>query len=146
MTKEDILKLLPFSPPYLFVDELESVNIKSASGSFTYREDLDFFKGHFKGHPVVPGTILAETMGQIGGTCLGIYIGSFIENRDDSKVHFATSFNVDFFKPVYPNEKVFVTSDLIYARFGKMKYHVQMVDKDNELICKGIISGMLKKI
>ena len=146
MTTEEILKKIPFSPPYLFVDELESVSIKGASGSYTYHEELGFFQGHFNGYPVVPGAILIETMGQIGGTCLGIFLSSLKEEQNDNEVYFATSYNVDFYKPVYPNEKVFVTSELVYVRFGKLKYNVVMKDKDDELICKGTLSGMLKKL
>ena len=146
MTTQEILEKIPFSSPYLFVEELEYVNVNGASGSYTFREDLDFFKGHFNNYPVVPGAILIETMGQIGGTCLGIFLLSLEENTERNEVYFATSYNVEFYKPVYPNEKVFVTSEKIYARFGKLKYNVVMVDKNNELICKGILSGMLKKL
>lgn len=146
MTTQEILKKIPFLPPYLFVDELEYVNINGASGSYTFREDLAFFKGHFNNYPVVPGAILIETMGQIGGTCLGIYLLSLEDKPDLKEVYFATSYNVDFYKPVYPNDQVFVTSEKIYARFGKLKYNVVMVDKNNELICKGVLSGMLKKL
>ena len=91
MTTQEIIEKIPFSQPYLFVDELESVSIKGAKGSFTYNEDLDFFRGHFNGHPVVPGAILIETMGQIGGTCLGIYLASLKEVKDESEMYFATS-------------------------------------------------------
>ena len=146
MTTEEIIKKIPFTPPYLFVDELEYVNIEGASGSYTFNENLGFFEGHFNGYPVVPGAILIETMAQIGGTCLGIYLSSLKEHKNENEVYFATSYNVDFYKPVYPNDKVFVTSEMIYIRFGKMKYNVVMKDKDNEIICKGTLSGMLKKL
>lgn len=146
MTTQQIIEKLPFSYPYLFVDELEYVNEKGAKGNYTFDESLDFFKGHFNGYPVVPGAILIETMGQIGGSCLGLFLIGQAGEESQNEVYFATSYNVDFYKPVYPNETVFVTSEIIYARFGKLKYNVVMTNRDNELVCKGVLSGMLKKL
>ncbi|RZM23479.1 MAG: beta-hydroxyacyl-ACP dehydratase, partial [Pedobacter sp.] len=66
MNKEEILSHLPYTEPFLFVDELLDIDENGATGTFTFREDLDFYKGHFKDHPVTPGVILTETMAQIG--------------------------------------------------------------------------------
>ncbi len=143
MTTQEIIQNLPFSPPYLFVDELFYVNENGASGCYTFKEDLDFFKGHFKNLPVVPGAILIETLAQIGGASLSIYLSSLDENKNENQVSVATSYNIDFFKPVYPNGKVTVTSQVIYFRFGKLKSKVVMVNEDNEKVCEGIISGIL---
>jgi len=70
----DLIKSkLPYSSPFLFVDELITVDENSIVGNFTFNEDLDFYKGHFKDNPVTPGVILTETMAQIGLVALGIY-------------------------------------------------------------------------
>ena len=55
-----------------------------------------------------------------------------------------TSNQIDFFLPVKPKERVKVVSEKIYFRFNKLKCKVQLFNKKNELVCKGIISGMLK--
>lgn len=144
MTTTEIIEMLPFSHPYLFVEELFYVNNEGACGTFTYHENLEFFKGHFKNNPIVPGSILTETMAQIGLVCLAIYLTAEKEHLKDS-LSVATSYNINFFKPVLPNEKVIVTSKLIYFRFGKLKANVQMVDKDNSKICEGILSGIILK-
>lgn len=146
MTTKEIIEKLPFTAPYLFVDELFSVDENGASGSYKFKEELGIFEGHFKDFPVVPGAILIETMGQIGGSCLGLFLLSLQENNNQKEAYFATSYNVEFYKPVFPNDTVYVTSEKIYARFGKLKYNAVMVDKNDELICKGVLSGMLKKL
>jgi 3-hydroxyacyl-[acyl-carrier-protein] dehydratase len=144
MTTSEIIDTLPFSAPYLFVDELLYVTEKGASGSYTFNENLEFFKGHFKNNPIVPGAVLTETMAQIGLVCLAIYLTAESDAMESS-VSVATSYNVKFFKPVFPNEKVIVTSELIYFRFGKLKANVQMTNENNIKICEGIISGIVLK-
>ncbi len=71
MKNEEILEKLPYSTPFLFVDDLVSVDENGVTGTFTFKEDLDFYKGHFKNNPITPGVILTETMAQIGLVCLG---------------------------------------------------------------------------
>lgn len=140
MTKEEIIALLPYSEPFLFVDELLSVDENGCTGTFTFKESLSFYEGHFKGHPVTPGVILTETMAQIGLVCLGIYL---IKDIAIDTMPFAlTSSEVDFLKPVYPNEQVVVTSKKVYFRFNKLKCEVVMKNKKDEIVCKGTISGI----
>lgn len=82
MTLENILAKLPYSKPFHFVDELLHVDENSITGTYTYSEDLDFYKGHFSGNPVTPGVILTETMAQIGMVCLGIFLLKDNFNKD----------------------------------------------------------------
>jgi 3-hydroxyacyl-[acyl-carrier-protein] dehydratase len=63
-------ELLPHRAPFLFVNKLLKVGKSSFIGEATYPASMDFFKGHFPNHPVVPGVILVETMAQCGGAGL----------------------------------------------------------------------------
>lgn len=54
-----------------------------------------------------------------------------------------TSNEVDFFLPVLPNEKVTVISEKEYFRFNKLKCKVKMLNANDELVCRGTISGMI---
>ena len=74
MTKEQIISRLPYSKPFLFVDELLNIDENRVEGIYTFDENLDFYKGHFKDNPVTPGVILTEVMAQIGLVCLGIFL------------------------------------------------------------------------
>lgn len=141
MKLTDITALLPYSKPFLFVDELLQVDENSVSGTYTFKEDLDFYKGHFKDNPVTPGVILTETMAQIGLVCLGIYLLGDTFNKN-TVVAF-TSADMQFLKPVYPNEKVTVTSQKLFFRFGKLKCDVVMKNEAGQEVCKGILSGMI---
>jgi 3-hydroxyacyl-[acyl-carrier-protein] dehydratase len=137
----NIIAKLPYSKPFLFVDELLHVDENSVSGTYRYSEDLDFYKGHFKDNPVTPGVILTETMAQIGLVCLGIYLLGDTFTKDT--VIAFTSADMQFLKPVYPNEKVTVTSQKIFFRFGKLKCDVIMKNEAGQEVCKGILAGMM---
>ena len=138
---QDILNKLPYSKPFLFVDELLRVDENGAEGIYTFNADLDFYKGHFKDNPITPGVILTETMAQIGVVCLGIYLlGN--DFNDNSKIAL-TSSEIEYLKPVYPNEKVTVVSEKMYFRFGKLKCKVTMLNTNKEEVCRGTIAGMI---
>ena len=141
MTNQEIISKLPYSEPFLFVDELLSINENGVEGTFTFDENLDFYKGHFKEKPVTPGVILTEVMAQIGLVCLGIYL---LNNEFSKNTSIAlTSTNIDFLKPVFSNEKVTVISEKIYFRFGKLKCKVKMKNENEEVVCRGEIAGII---
>lgn len=143
MDSTKIIEKLPFSYPFLFVDEIEEISEDGASGHYTFSEGHFFYQGHFKDHPVTPGVILTECMAQIGLVCLGIYL---LRDEDLSEFKIALSnTDVDFFLPVLPGETVRVTSEKEYFRFDKLKCKVQMRNSDGKLVCKGEMSGMIKE-
>jgi 3-hydroxyacyl-[acyl-carrier-protein] dehydratase len=144
MTSNQIIHLLPYQKPFLFVDELTTISKDGMIGNYTFKADEYFYKGHFKSNPVTPGVILTECMAQIGLVCLGIYLfKDEISNRTPPQIAL-TSSQIDFFLTVAPNEKVTVISKIEFYRFNKLKCQVKMLNKKNELVCRGIISGMTK--
>ena len=136
-----ILNKLPYSKPFLFVDEIIKINENGVEGCFTFKPEMDFYKGHFKSNPVTPGVILTETMAQIGLVCLGIFLMNKTVNNN-SKIAL-TSTEIEFLKPVYPSEKVVVISEKIYFRFGKLKCKVKMINSNGDEVSKGTIAGIL---
>lgn len=141
MRKEEIISKLPYSKPFLFVDEIIHINENGVEGNYTFDENLDFYKGHFKDMPVTPGVILTEVMAQIGLVCLGIFL---LDDAFNSSTSIAfTSSEMEFLKPVFPKEKVIVISKKVYFRFGKLKCKVIMKNEKGEEVCTGIIAGMI---
>lgn len=142
---QEILEQLPYSDPFLFVDEILKIDTDSIEGSYTFSANSEFYKGHFKNHPVTPGVILTECMAQIGVVCLGIHLLNK-EDDDKRKAKIAlTSTDMEFLKPVYPGEKVKVVSTKQYFRFNKLKCRVEMFNSEDSLVCRGTISGMILK-
>jgi len=145
MQYQEILQKLPYSKPFLFVDDLIHVDVHGVEGSYTFDENSDFYKGHFKGNPVTPGVILTECCAQIGVVALGIYL---IDKEEvvvgDSIQIGLSSSEMEFYEPVFPKERVTVVSKKEYFRFHKLKCQVKMYNSSKKLVCKGMISGMLK--
>jgi len=141
MTNQEIISKLPYSKPFLFVDELLHIDENGVKGCYTFDENLDFYKGHFKDNPVTPGVILTEAMAQIGLVCLGIHLLNDTFNKNTSIA--LTSSEMEFLKPVFPKEKVTVISEKIYFRFGKLKCKVEMINEKGEMVCIGTIAGIM---
>ena len=144
MTTTEILNLLPYSPPFLFVDELNEVTENGATGSYTYKADEYFYRGHFTDFPVTPGVILTETMAQIGVVCLGIYLLKADITATSKPAIALSSVAIDFLAPVFPGEKVAVVSQKKYFRFGKLSCNVEMRNRAGKIVCNGNISGIIK--
>lgn len=143
MNNQYIINNLPYQKPFLFVDKIIEIDENGVKGAYTYKENEFFYKGHFKDKPITPGVILTETMAQIGVVCLGIFLlKDEIAATKKPKIAL-TSNQVDFYLPVLPNEKVTVISEKVYSRFNKLSCKVKMMNTQNQLVCRGTISGML---
>ena len=106
MTSKEIISRLPYSAPFLFVDELEVIDENGITGNYTFKPTEFFYQGHFKNLPITPGVILTETMAQIGLVCLGIYLLKDELNGTEKTVMAFTSMEVEFLIPVLPGEKI----------------------------------------
>ena len=145
MDNKQVISQLPYSFPFLFVDEITSIDQDGITGNYTFPEDSFFYKGHFKSFPVTPGVILTECSAQIGVVCLGIFLlqlEDFPQNVDNLRIALSST-EMDFYLPVMPGEKVTVKSEKEYFRFNKLKCKVSMYNKNDELVCRGRISGMI---
>ena len=62
MDIQQIIQHLPYSKPFLFVNEITQISEHGATGNYTFKEEAYFYKGHFKDNPITPGVILTEAM------------------------------------------------------------------------------------
>jgi 3-hydroxymyristoyl/3-hydroxydecanoyl-(acyl carrier protein) dehydratase len=64
MPVEGIGSVLPFQPPFLFLNEA-SVSSTAANGKYRISGQEFFLQGHFKDNPVMPASIMLEALGQL---------------------------------------------------------------------------------
>ncbi|SNR45226.1 3-hydroxyacyl-[acyl-carrier-protein] dehydratase [Maribacter sedimenticola] len=137
-----VLEALPYTEPFLFVDELTNIHATGAEGRYRFPPDAYFYKGHFKDRPVTPGVLLTECCAQIGLVSLGIFLLKNEKNLQHLTIGMSST-AMEFLKPVFPGEIVRVVSVLEYFRFQKLKCSVKMFNEENNLVCKGTIAGMI---
>ncbi len=115
---EAIEKLLPHKYPMLLVDRiLELVPSERVVGIKNVTRNEPFFNGHFPGHPVMPGVLIVEAMGQTGG----VLLLNSVENPESKVVYFMGLENVKFRKPVVPGDQIQFTVEMLMFRRGICK-------------------------
>lgn len=139
-----ILSTLPHQPPFRFIDDITYIDDSCIEGNYFLENDSWFYKGHFPGFPITPGVILTEIMAQIGMVAFGIYL-MIEEGKNDftNKMTLLTETNIQFRKQVLPGTNVFVRSEKILFRHGRLRCNVFLKNKDGELLCEGNMAGML---
>jgi len=76
---DEIKKLIPHRPPFLFVDKILEVSEEGAKASLSVTSDMPFFEGHYPGNPIMPGVLLSESVFQTGA----IYLSKQIIGSDE---------------------------------------------------------------
>ncbi len=66
LTKEQIQELIPHRYPFLWIDEVTSVDSEKIVAKKFVDPELDVFKGHYPNFPVLPGVIQCEMAMQAG--------------------------------------------------------------------------------
>jgi 3-hydroxyacyl-[acyl-carrier-protein] dehydratase len=118
LDKEKVLAFLPHRDPFLFIDSVESI-IKNGdsleestilpfkdalevevNANYHAREDLDIFRGHFPGNPILPGVIQVEMMAQAASFIITVCHENPYDL--DLNVAFMGISDVKFRKPVLP--------------------------------------------
>ena len=136
MNREEIKKVLPHREPFLFLDEVVSVNKEEVIAIKNVSIEEDYFRGHFPNYPVMPGVLILETMAQSCGV-LGSHIMGTEANKD-SVYLFAGIDKVRFKRKVLPGDVLTIKSRVISEKRGIWKF-MSEAHRDNVLVCKAEI-------
>ena len=117
MNKEEIKTYIPHREPFLFVDEvLEFEPYKRILAVKTFPATEEFFKGHFPGHPVVPGVILTEALAQAAAVLLGASVAKNEDAEDIVGCYLMGLDKVKFRKVVNPDDEIKLEVDVLKLR------------------------------
>jgi UDP-3-O-[3-hydroxymyristoyl] N-acetylglucosamine deacetylase/3-hydroxyacyl-[acyl-carrier-protein] dehydratase len=109
-----LMEFLPHRYPFLLIDRVLEVEPgKRARGLKNVTINEPFFRGHFPGHPIMPGVLIVESMAQLGG----VLLLSMIEQPETKLVYFSSIDKARFRKPVLPGDQLVI--DLKLVRFRR---------------------------
>jgi UDP-3-O-[3-hydroxymyristoyl] N-acetylglucosamine deacetylase/3-hydroxyacyl-[acyl-carrier-protein] dehydratase len=110
---QKIMQYLPHRYPMLLVDRIiEFEQGKRIVGIKNVTINEPFFNGHFPGHPVMPGVLIIEAMGQVGG----LLIMDLVENPENKIVYFMSLDNVKWRRPVTPGDQIVFELEMLQYR------------------------------
>lgn len=144
MTAQELLERVPQAEPFRFIDEILDVDDEHIAAAVRFKEDADFYRGHFPGNPITPGVILVEAMAQAGVVAHGIYLLAEQARADDggNLLTLFTDAEVEFDGVVKPGERVLIEGRKIFFRHRKLKSEVEMRREDGRVVCRATLSGM----
>lgn len=101
LNQEEIKSFIPHRDPFLMIDTIEELHgSERVVATKIVDENEPHFKGHFPGHPVMPGVLIVEAMAQAAGVMMFKHMGL---NAESANVYFMKLDNVRFKKLVVPN-------------------------------------------
>ena len=107
-----IMEFLPHRYPFILVDRiLELIPNERIIDLKNVTINEPFFVGHFPGTPIMPGVLMIEAMGQVGGV---LAFASLPENRRGELIYFMGMDKVRFRKPVVPGDQLIFELSLIH--------------------------------
>jgi UDP-3-O-[3-hydroxymyristoyl] N-acetylglucosamine deacetylase/3-hydroxyacyl-[acyl-carrier-protein] dehydratase len=110
---QEILGAIPHRYPMLLVDRITELEQgKRIVGIKNVTTNEPFFQGHFPEHPIMPGVLIIEAMGQAGGMLL---MGAF-DDPQDKVVYFMAIDNVKFRRPVIPGDQIRFELEMVHFR------------------------------
>lgn len=137
---EQIQRLLPHRYPFLLVDrviELEMGKRVTAIKNVTINEP--FFKGHFPGHPVMPGVLIIEALAQAAGVLFQLSANP--DEHDGSALYYLVKIDKARFNAmVVPGDQLRLEVELkrLLRGMGMFVAHAMVGDKEVascELMC-----------
>ena len=103
LNKDQIKEIIPYKEPFLWIDEVESIEGNTIIG-YKYTSIKDpYFKGHFVDFPIMPGVLVVEGVAQIGTILLRKKIGKTHKKKHLLAYQVRSAF---FYKPIFPGDKI----------------------------------------
>lgn len=103
--EEDILRLIPHRPPFLWVDSILSQSDDRIETEKSIDPDLDIFQGHYPDYPIMPGVLLCEAVFQTGAILIARHMNK--ENNGEGNVPVLTRIlEAKFKREVKPGDTI----------------------------------------
>lgn len=116
-----IMHAIPHRYPFLMVDRIvDMVRSQSATGIKNVSINENYFQGHFPLHPVMPGVLIIEAMGQAAAVLMVATLGE--DSSRNRSVYFMSVDEGRFRRPVRPGDELRLAVSLQKARLGVWRF------------------------
>ncbi len=105
-----IKKIIPYDRSFLMIDRVLRLDKKSIVAIKNVKKEEYYFKGHFKGFPIMPGALIVEGLGQ-AATMLVRYN---IKNHEQKDVLAYKIRSAKFFRPTFPGHTLRFEAKLLF--------------------------------
>lgn len=138
MTVEEIIRILPHRPPFLFVDRIIKLDSDKIIGAKNVTINEPFFEGHFPGHPILPGVLQLEAMAQVAGVLLLKKLA-----QENLVAYFMSAENVKWRRPVVPGDMLIIEVEMTKIR-GKIGKAKGICKVGGEIVSEADVTFMLR--
>ena len=140
MNIEEIMKLLPHRPPFLLLDRILKIEGTKIVALKNVTVNEDFFRGHFPGHPIMPGVLQLEAIAQAAGIVL-IKQGE----AKNQLAYFMSAEDVKWRKPVGPGDTLIIEVELTKVR-GKIGRAKGVCKVGDDVVSEAEVTFMIRDI
>ena len=129
--RNNIKKIIPYEDPFLMVDKVLRLDKKRIVAEKIIRAEEDYFKGHFKDFPIMPGALIVEGFGQAAT----LLIRYNIENHEQKDILAYKIRGAKFFRPTFPGNTIRFEAKLLF-KFKKIAFVNGNVYRKEKLVSK----------
>ncbi len=132
-----IFESLPHRYPFLLVDRILEMSEEKVVGYKNVTINEPFFQGHFPSEPVMPGVLILEAMGQVGGM--------LISRRPELKgslLYLTSVEKARFRRPVVPGDRLVTEASIerIRGRVGKVRTVARV---DDNIVAEAVLGFVI---
>jgi UDP-3-O-[3-hydroxymyristoyl] N-acetylglucosamine deacetylase/3-hydroxyacyl-[acyl-carrier-protein] dehydratase len=138
MEIDEVMKALPHRPPFLLVDRVLKIEDNKIVALKNVTMNEDFFRGHFPGHPIMPGVLQLEAIAQVAG--IKLLKSANISNQI---AYFMAAEDVKWRKPVVPGDTLIIEVELTKVR-GKIGKANGVCKVAGEVVSEAQVTFMLR--
>jgi UDP-3-O-[3-hydroxymyristoyl] N-acetylglucosamine deacetylase / 3-hydroxyacyl-[acyl-carrier-protein] dehydratase len=132
-----VMKILPHRYPFLMVDKVTKIEGNKITSVKNVSINESFFRGHFPGHPIMPGVLQLEAIAQTAGILTLRQAESF-----GKIAYFMAAESVKWRKPVRPGDTLVIDVELTKFR-GKIGKAQGVCTVNGEVVSEAEVTFML---
>lgn len=130
-SKFDLQKILKQRPPFQFIDRVLEITDTNAKAKKCISANEPYFVGHFPGHPILPGVLIAEMAGQTS-----VLIG----NTTGEQVGYLTQINkMKIYRSSVPGDILTIVARIVREIGNFRQTSFEVINDDNEKVADGTL-------